>query len=67
MALNWDDLEPRKPAPPPMLGADLSQFSARELEEYLEVLRGEIDRVSMKIKEKQFSRNAANSVFKTGG
>jgi uncharacterized small protein (DUF1192 family) len=65
MAVEWDDLEPRKPAKLPALGADLSQLSVGDLGNYLEALHAEIERVSAKVKEKQLSRDAAHSVFKT--
>jgi uncharacterized small protein (DUF1192 family) len=64
MAVDWEDLEPRKTAPGPALGSDLSRFSVEDLESYAAVLHAEIERVNAKINEKRHTLDAAQSVFK---
>ncbi len=58
-----DDL-PRKPKTH-VLGANLSTYSVYELEDYLHALEEEKRRVAAMIEEKQASRSAADSVFKS--
>lgn len=58
----FDDLEPAKPAGV-MVGEDISRLSCEELEERLEVLDREKDRVGAELKSKRAGRDAADSIF----
>lgn len=61
MAREDDD----RPAPAGIaLGADLSRLSLAELDERLELLRREIDRVESAIATKRGSRSAADALFR---
>lgn len=51
-------------APPLIAGVDLSLFSIEELQERLEVLRAEMQRVEGMIVSKNASRAAADAIFK---
>lgn len=59
-----DDLEPRK-AMTVTLPRNLENMSVAELEEYIEELNAEIGRVEADIEQKNASKEAADSVFKS--
>lgn len=59
-----DDTLPKK-KPDHEIGQDLSLLSVRELNERIELLRGEIARLEADIKAKTASRGAAESIFKS--
>jgi len=61
-----DDLEPRKrsEALRALIREDLSMKSVEELTERIEVLKGEIERISTEIGKKQNSRDAAEAFFR---
>ena len=56
-----DELDPR---PQPMGPKDLEAMSVFELEEYIEDLKAEIIRAENNKKQKQASKEAADSIFK---
>lgn len=59
----FDDAEsPAKPAGV-MIGEDLSRLSCDELEERLDALDREKERVSRELKSKRAGRDAADSIF----
>jgi uncharacterized small protein (DUF1192 family) len=62
MAIDLDDLDPRnaKKAKP----LNLDDMNIEDLQEYVAVLRAEIERVETKIKAKQSHASAAASIFK---
>lgn len=62
--MDLEELEPRKKKDFE-IGGDLSTMSVAELKELAETLRGEIARIEEAINEKESSRNAADSVFKS--
>jgi uncharacterized small protein (DUF1192 family) len=59
----WDEEAPRKRSGYE-LGADLSTLSVAELQEYLDHLATERQRVEAALSAKKASQNAAQSVFK---
>lgn len=59
----WEEAPPKK-RPAYEIGADLSTFSVRELEECLVLLAGERERIEAMIASKRKSQDAAQSVFK---
>ena len=61
MALDTDDLEPKKPKPKPR---DLEGLGVAELEDYIAELQGEIARAEAAIAKKQDHRSGAESFFK---
>lgn len=63
--MSWDDNLPQKKRREMALGVDLSTFSVEELNEYLGMLAAERERVEAALVQKQASRNAAHSVFKS--
>ena len=63
----WDDTDAAPEKRPDFeLGRDLSRFSVAELDEYLEVLAAERQRVEADREAKQRSQSAAESVGKKG-
>ncbi len=62
--MSWDEELPKK-KPAFELGADLSTFSVKDLEEYIAVLTAERQRVEAMIASKKSSRDSAHSVFKS--
>jgi uncharacterized small protein (DUF1192 family) len=62
--MSLDDDLPKKPKAY-VLGADLSDYSVDELEDYLQALDAEKHRVSAMMETKKASRSAADSVFKS--
>ena len=62
--MSWDD-EPVKKPKTYEIGADLSAFSLKDLEEYITILDAERRRAEAMIASKQATRSAAHSVFKS--
>jgi uncharacterized small protein (DUF1192 family) len=61
MAFDLDDLDPRQKKAQPK---NLDAMNIEDLNEYLAVLKAEIERVEAKVKAKQSHAAAAASVFK---
>jgi uncharacterized small protein (DUF1192 family) len=61
MAFDLDDLDPRHAKKKPL---NLDDMNIEDLQEYVAVLKAEIDRVEAKIKAKQGHASAAASLFK---
>ena len=61
--MDWDELKP-KPARSAALGEDLSTLSVSELEERLEQLSRETDRIRAEITAKKAHDAAAAAIFK---
>jgi uncharacterized small protein (DUF1192 family) len=59
--MDLEDFEPRKK---PVKPKDLSPFSIEELNEYIALLQGEIERARDAIKAKKAHRAGANLFFK---
>jgi len=64
MAIDLDELAPRKPKPDMAIGEDLSAKSAHELEARIAALETEIARTKEALKARAATRNAADSFFK---
>jgi uncharacterized small protein (DUF1192 family) len=64
LAIDLDELMPRKPKVEVVLGQDISLLSVIELEARIAALEGEIQRTHEALKARAASRNAADSVFK---
>jgi uncharacterized small protein (DUF1192 family) len=62
--MGWDDDLPQKKPRERVLGADLSTYSVEELNEYLDALAAERERVEAVLEKKMASRESAHSVFK---
>lgn len=62
--MDLEELEPRK-RKDFEIGGDLSGFSVEELKELVAVLQNEIARIEAELAEKQSSRDAADSIFKS--
>ena len=60
MAFDLDDLDPRNAKKKPL---NLDDMNIEDLQEYVAVLRAEIERVKAKIKAKQGHASAAASFF----
>ena len=61
----FDDLEPQKNKSNVIeLGADLSTLSVGDLDERIELLKSEIERISAERERKSSSLNAAEAFFK---
>jgi len=61
MAFDLDDLDPRQKKPKPL---NLDDVNIEDLQEYVAVLKAEIERVETKMKAKQSHASAAASLFK---
>jgi uncharacterized small protein (DUF1192 family) len=61
MAFELDDLDPRNAKKKPL---NLDDMNIEDLQEYIAVLRAEIERVETKVKAKQSHASAAASFFK---
>jgi uncharacterized small protein (DUF1192 family) len=61
MAFDLDDLDPRHAKKKPL---NLDDMNIEDLQEYVAVLKAEIDRVEAKVKAKQGHASAAASLFK---
>jgi uncharacterized small protein (DUF1192 family) len=64
LAIDLDELMPRKPKVETVLGQDISMLSVTELEARIAALEGEIQRTREALKARAATRNAADSVFK---
>jgi uncharacterized small protein (DUF1192 family) len=64
MAIDLDELAPRKPKPQTVLGEDLSAMSAHELEARIAALEAEITRTREALRSRSATKNAADSFFK---
>jgi uncharacterized small protein (DUF1192 family) len=65
MAIDPDELQPRKPAPEIVLGQDLSTLSEHELTARIEALEAEIIRAREAISARRATKDAASAFFKT--
>ena len=61
MAFDLDDLDPRNAKKKPL---NLDEMNIGDLQEYVTVLKAELERVEAKIKSKQGHASAAASLFK---
>ena len=64
MAIDLDELAPRKPKPQAALGEDLSAMSAHELEARISALEAEIARSREALRLRAATKNAADAFFK---
>ena len=64
MAIDLDELAPRKPKRETVLGEDLSAFSAHELEARIVALEEEIVRSREALKARAATKSAADAFFK---
>lgn len=64
MAIDLDELAPKKPKPEIVLGEDLSAKSAHELETRIAALEAEIVRSHEQLKARAATRSAADAFFK---
>jgi len=64
MAIDLDELMPRKPKPETVLGQDLSAMSVHELEARIAALEGEIARTRDTLRTKASTKSAADAFFK---
>jgi uncharacterized small protein (DUF1192 family) len=64
MAIDLDELAPRKPKAETVLGEDLSAKSAHELEARIAALETEIARTREALKARATTRSAADAFFK---
>ncbi len=66
MAIDPDELQPRKPKTEIVLGQDLSDMSEHELAARIEVFESEIARCREAIKARQATKSAAAAFFRQG-
>jgi uncharacterized small protein (DUF1192 family) len=64
MAIDLDELAPRKPKPETVLGEDLSAKSAHELEARIAALESEIARSREALRARGATKSAADAFFK---
>jgi uncharacterized small protein (DUF1192 family) len=64
MAIDLDELMPRKPKVEVVLGQDISTLSVVELEARIAALEAEIVRTREALKARDATKNAAESIFK---
>ena len=64
VAIDLDELAPKKPKPEIVLGEDLSARSAHELEDRIAALEAEIVRTREQLKARMATRSAAHAFFK---
>ena len=64
MAIDLDELAPRKPKPDIVLGEDLSAKSAHELEARIAALEAEIARTKQALHARAATKTAADAFFK---
>lgn len=64
MAIDPDELLPRKTKPETVIGEDLSTLSVEELEARIAALEGEIVRTKEALQAKVATKSAAEGVFK---
>ncbi len=65
MAIDPEELLPRKPPPETVIGQDISSLSVTELEQRITVLEEEIARSKEALKARAATKNAAEAVFKS--
>ncbi|MDE2473459.1 MAG: DUF1192 domain-containing protein [Alphaproteobacteria bacterium] len=66
MAIDLDELEPRKPKLDIVLGEDLSALSAHELDKRIAALETEIARAKDALRSRATTKSAADAFFKRG-
>jgi uncharacterized small protein (DUF1192 family) len=66
MAIDLDELEPRKPKLDIVLGEDLSALSAHELEKRIAALEAEIARAKDALRSRATTKSAADAFFRRG-
>lgn len=66
MAIDLDELEPRKPKLDIVLGEDLSALSAHELDKRIAALEAEIARAKDALRSRATTKSAADAFFKRG-
>lgn len=66
MAIDLDELAPRKPRMDIVLGEDLAAFSAHELEKRIAALDAEIVRAKEALRSRAATKNAADAFFRRG-
>ena len=64
MAIDPEELLPKKPKPEIAIGQDISTLSVIELEARIATLEGEIVRTRDALKARIATRNAADAIFK---
>jgi uncharacterized small protein (DUF1192 family) len=64
MAIDLDELMPRKPKAETIIGEDLSAMSVHELEARIATLEAEIARTKDALRSRAATKNAADSFFK---
>jgi uncharacterized small protein (DUF1192 family) len=64
MAIDLDELAPKKPKADIVLGEDLSHLSAHELEARIALLEGEILRAKDALRARSTTKSAADAFFK---
>ena len=64
MAVDLDELMPRKPKLEVVIGQDITALSVIELEARIAALEGEIDRTREALKARNATKQAAQSIFK---
>jgi uncharacterized small protein (DUF1192 family) len=64
MAIDLDELAPRKPKIDSVIGQDLSAMSVHELEARIAALEAETARTREALKSRAATKNAADSIFK---
>lgn len=64
MAIDLDELMPRKPKPETVLGQDLSAMSVHELEGRIAALEQEIVRTRDALRSRSATKTAADAFFK---
>ena len=64
MAIDLDELMPRKPKPETVLGQDLSAMSVHELEARIAALEQEIQRTRDAVRSRSATKSAADAFFK---
>jgi uncharacterized small protein (DUF1192 family) len=65
MAIDPEELEPRKPKQDIIIGQDLSAFSVFELEARIAALEAEIARTKVSLDTRAATKNAADAFFKS--
>ena len=64
MAIDLDELMPRKPKAETIIGEDLSAMSVHELEARIASLEGEIARTKDSLRARTVTKSAADAFFK---
>lgn len=66
MAIDPEELAPKKPKHEIVIGEDLATFSAFELEARITALQDEIERTKLSLNARASTKNAADAFFKRG-